>query len=44
MLEANHVFEQQKKDLLITPHCHSTIEIDCFVSGRGQIQRSRSGA
>ena len=36
MLEANHVFEQQKKDLLITPHCHSTIEIDCFVSGRGR--------
>lgn len=35
MIEASHVTERYSSDMLLTPHCHYSIEVNCFRSGRG---------
>ena len=35
MIEASHVIERYSRDMVLTPHCHYSIEVNCFRSGRG---------
>ena len=35
MIEASHVVERYSPDMLLTPHCHYSIEVNCFRSGKG---------
>lgn len=36
MIEASRVTERYTKDMVLTPHCHYSIEVNCFLSGRGK--------
>ena len=35
MIEASHVVERYSPDMLLTPHCHYSIEVNCFRLGKG---------
>ena len=35
MIETSHVIERYSRDMVLTPHCHYSIEVNCFRSGRG---------
>ena len=36
MIEASRVIEHYTKDMVLTPHCHYPIEVNCFLSGSGE--------
>ena len=36
MIKVSQVTEKSEGDIIFTPHCHSTIEVDYFIEGSGR--------